>query len=365
MKQIFSILAILLLFCMSACQSIEVLDKPVVLSMKWNGDTSEFQESDNGDMWLSSQEGSGEALVYMPVDGPATGMKYEFDLYAELNPSSANYARVYLWSEEPDTQDPGEAFFVRLGYTKDNVCLCHQTGNKKAKVLITGREGIMNAAASEVSVRVTAEEDGTFHLYTRMEFEDDYTEEGTHTYADGVPAGKGYFMLNCKFTKKGSNAFAFENISVEPLKGGNEPPDDGNDDDNNDDDNNGDDNNNGDNNGDEEPDQPSDPTDDPTDEQPSISVTTPEQEPGKSSYRLTYTLDEEGYGYKAVVYDAAGKSVAEMAQEKTLPLSGTLRWDGKRRDGTYLRPGVYIFYIEFYHTNGKVHRFKKRFIVLK
>lgn len=365
MKQIFPILAILLLFGMYACRQTENFGEPVVFSMKWNGDTSDFQETDKGDMWLSSPESSGEASVYMPVDGPAIGMKYEFVLYAELNPSSANYARVYLWCEEPDTQDPGEAFFVRLGYTKDNVCLCHQVGDKKPKVLITGREGIMNAAASEVSVRVTAEEDGTFHLYTRMEFEDDYTEEGEYAYSDDLPAGEGYFMLNCKFTKKGSNAFAFENISIEPLKKGNESPDDGNDDTNKDDDGNGDDNNNGDNNDDEEPDQPSDPPSDTTDDKSSISVTTPEQEPGKSSYRLTYVLDEEGYCYKAVVYNAAGKSVAEMVEEKTLPLFGTLRWDGKRHDGAYLRPGVYIFYVEFYHTNGKVHRFKKRFVVIK
>lgn len=228
MKQIFSISAILLLFCVTACRESDpfVADDPVY--MEWGGDTSHFEESASGGMSLNSLYTSGEATVYMPA-GELAGKEYKFTLTMDLNPSSRNYARVYLWSESPDTSDPGEAFFVRLGYTKDNVSLCYQTGNKTPKVLINGADNLLTADWSEVSVRVIVEETGTFHLFTRMAGEEEY-KEGESTYPDPLPAGSGYFMLNCKFTSKGRNAFAFDSISVDTASGGDtDSPDDGED----------------------------------------------------------------------------------------------------------------------------------------
>lgn len=452
MKQIFSILLILLLLCASACRQSDALytDNPVYAV--WKGDTSHFQETEEGDMLLNSLEDSGEASVYMPVDRLG-GMEYRFTLLTALNPSSKNYARVYLWCEEPDTEEPGEAFFLRLGYTKDNVCLCHQTGNKTPKVLISGREGIMNTEWSEVSVRVTVDEKGTFCLSTRTDSEDSYIEEGEYTYSEDLPAEEGYFMLNCKFTSKGRNAFAFEHISVGPL-GGNGGGDETPDKDDNDEKGDGDD--------DDDPldpdlpewldteilspvsflfifdrkidishasftladeeasdkvlskdkkqvtvsfeeemkegkdyrlvwkgvtsmngkmeakgiykftykapgsGTPSHPSDEPsTDDSVHTGIETPEKEPGKDSYKIAYTLDEPGYMCKSVIYDAAGNSVAYMTVDKALDTSGFLRWNGAREDGKYLRPGLYIFYVEFYHPNGNVHSFKKRFAVVK
>ncbi len=212
MKQIFPFCIFPLLFCLFSCVKTDSVSEPFPVSATWQGDTSQFIETDGGGFSLNSSYTSGEATVYMPVAGLA-GQTFRFTLITSLNPSSRNYARVYLWSERPDTSDPGEAFFIRLGYTKDNVSLCRQTGTKTPKVLIDGQQGLLEAGSSEVSVRVTADESGAFRLFTRLAGAEE-RQEGEYAGKEALPSGPGYFMLNCKFTKSGRNAFDFSGVSV-------------------------------------------------------------------------------------------------------------------------------------------------------
>ncbi|MCC8170841.1 MAG: lamin tail domain-containing protein [Parabacteroides sp.] len=212
MKQISPFCILSLLFCILSCVQNDSLSNPYPVSATWQGDRSQFIETDGGGFSLNSSYTSGEATVYMPVAGLA-GQTYRFTLTTSLNPSSRNYARVYLWSEQPDTSDPGEAFFIRSGYTKDNVSLCRQTGTKTPKVLIDGKEGLLGTGSSEVSVCVTVDKSGVFRLFTRLAGQEE-RQEGEYVGKEALPSGSGYFMLNCKFTKSGRNAFAFSGVSV-------------------------------------------------------------------------------------------------------------------------------------------------------
>ena len=190
--------------------------------LAWQGDISHFEETGDGGWLLDSPDLSGEASVYMPVDAPAS-REYSFLFTAALNPSSRNYARFYLWSDSPDTQAAGEAFFIRLGYTGDHVCLCRQAGGSAPEVWIAGREKLLDADWSEVHVRLTVDASGTFRLFTRLESEPAETEEGRYVSRDPLPLRSGYLILNCKFTNKGRNAFAFEQIAVRASGSGDEP----------------------------------------------------------------------------------------------------------------------------------------------
>lgn len=228
MKRIFTFLSLLLsLFLAPAgCRTADPLFSGEPVATSWAGDLSDFYETEDGGWILDSPETTGEATVYMPVDAPSA-REYAFRLLTDLNPSSRNYARFYLWSETPDPQNPGEAYFIRLGYTDDNVCLCHQTGTKAPTVRIAGRQKLLDADGSDVAVRLTVDEAGTFRLFTRLYGEPAETEEGTYTAQEPLPLRPGYLMLNCKFTSKGRNAFAFDAIRVQATgsSGKPEPPD--------------------------------------------------------------------------------------------------------------------------------------------
>lgn len=80
-------------------------------------------------------------------------------------------------------------------------------------------------------------------------------------------------------------------------------------------------------------------------------------------YSIAYHLDEPGYSCRANVFDLSGRSVAQIANHALLGVEGTLSWDGIATDGARLGTGIYILYVEIYHSNGKTQRYKKAFPV--
>jgi hypothetical protein len=59
----------------------------------------------------------------------------------------------------------------------------------------------------------------------------------------------------------------------------------------------------------------------------------------------------------------SGMRVAEIANHELLGTNGSLLWDGIGNNGSRLKTGIYILYIEFYHPNGQTKQFKKVFLV--
>lgn len=80
-------------------------------------------------------------------------------------------------------------------------------------------------------------------------------------------------------------------------------------------------------------------------------------------YDIYYYLDQPGYSCRAWVYDAAGRRLAEVANQTLLGLEGRFTWNGLSADGSRLRPGVYLFYADLYHAGGKVRAYKRVFLV--
>lgn len=79
-------------------------------------------------------------------------------------------------------------------------------------------------------------------------------------------------------------------------------------------------------------------------------------------YEINYYLDQPGYSCRAWIYDAAGRRLAEVANQLLLGREGRFTWDGRGADGSRLRPGVYLFYADLYHAEGKTHAYKRVFL---
>lgn len=80
-------------------------------------------------------------------------------------------------------------------------------------------------------------------------------------------------------------------------------------------------------------------------------------------YTISYHLDNSGYSCRAYIYNMNGYRVAEVANNDLVGISGQLIWNGKTSDGSYLKIGIYILYVEFYRINGEKLQLKKAFLV--
>ena len=81
------------------------------------------------------------------------------------------------------------------------------------------------------------------------------------------------------------------------------------------------------------------------------------------SYSVKYRFDGSGYNCRAWVFDTSGRLIVKVLDNLSIASEGTIEWNGKAQDGTKLTSGIYIFYLEFYNQEGKVHRYRKVLLV--
>lgn len=194
MKQFFFFPLILLSFCLSA-QLRETFDGPEVTSAyPWSGNTEHFMINAGNELQLKGNAGGGEAMLYLSAV-PLHGNEWRGKARSEYKGTTGNYFRFFLWCEKPDPELSGEAIYVRMGYSKNNIALCYQRGNVVKKTLIEGRT-LFNEPR-EVEFKVTVDEAGNCTLYSRCAGEEFY-EEGKATIP--VSDGYGYYMIDVKYS---------------------------------------------------------------------------------------------------------------------------------------------------------------------
>jgi hypothetical protein len=96
---------------------------------------------------------------------------------------------------------------------------------------------------------------------------------------------------------------------------------------------------------------------------PEIFINTPEYDPAFNEYTVAYQTDEPGYCCRIEIYTTEGRKVAELSNNRLLGTDGEIRWNGSGTDGNRLQAGMYVFFAELYHPNGKKNSSKKIFLI--
>ncbi|MDR2915683.1 MAG: lamin tail domain-containing protein [Tannerella sp.] len=195
MKHFFLIFTILLPFYLSG-QLRETFDGPeVAAAYSWSGDTERFRINAENELQLNGHAAGGEAKLYLSAI-PLYDNEWHGKARSEYKGTVGNYFRFFLWCEKPDTEMPGEAIYVRMGYSKNNIALCYQRGNVVKKTLIEGRT--LFREPREVEFKAVMDETGNCTLYSRCAGEEGFYEEGKASVP--VSDGYGYYMIGVKYT---------------------------------------------------------------------------------------------------------------------------------------------------------------------
>ena len=211
-------ISILLLFCLSAkAQLLEnFTDGDLNNNPNWSGDLKEFQINPGLQLQLFDTDAS-QSSTYLSVEAPTQGLtKWEFWVNLDFNPSTSNFAKVYLNANNPQLNQDLNGYFIQIGGIsgdEDAVELYRQDGDSKS-LLISGQIG--GASTTPViSVRVSRDENNNWELSTDLTGGQSYTSRGTafdDTYSQG-----NYFGFLCEYTSTRSEAFFFDDILIDPL----------------------------------------------------------------------------------------------------------------------------------------------------
>lgn len=178
-------------------------------SPAWSGDIGNFEVDTTYKLHLND---SVTNISYLSIASQAIiNGSWEFEIKLEFDPSTSNYAKVYLVADQEDLTSGLNGFYVKIGGASgavDDVSLHKQSGNNHS-ILIDGIDGVA-AFSPELKIKVVRDSIGNWELFTDTAGQ--YFSEGT--IFDTSIISSSYFGVYCKYTSTRAKKIWFDNFNV-------------------------------------------------------------------------------------------------------------------------------------------------------
>ena len=175
----------------------------------WSGDIGNFEVDSFSKLHLND---SATNTSYLSTHSQAIiNGSWEFEIKMEFDPSTSNYAKVYLTSDEQNLSSNLNGYFVKIGGesgTIDDVSLYVQNGISTTKI-INGTDGIA-AINPDLSIKVIRDNLGNWELF--IDTAGGYFSEGI--ILDTSIISSSYFGVYCKYTSTRAKKIWFDNFNV-------------------------------------------------------------------------------------------------------------------------------------------------------
>jgi hypothetical protein len=148
---------------------------------------------------------------------------WEFWVNLRFNPSSANYVDVWLIADSANLTTARNGYFVRLGNTRDEVCLYRVSNGAAPVLIIDGEDNVLNTSNNTVRVRVVKTPDNNITLSRDLTGGNNYFTEGT-VNDNSVTSGTHFGILVRQSTASFHRRHYFDDINVREIVPDLEPP---------------------------------------------------------------------------------------------------------------------------------------------
>ncbi len=137
----------------------------------WVGDTTWFVVEDG---WLRSRGPEASSTLYLSTAQALLGeTEWRFSIRLDFDPSSTNYARVYLVSDQEDLRGPVEGYYLQVGQSgatlSDTLALYRSDGSSSTLLLMGSEPCIRSASSNLMDVRVLRSPGGHWELWADCE----------------------------------------------------------------------------------------------------------------------------------------------------------------------------------------------------
>lgn len=216
MKKLLYLLGFLPFFCVQAQFTDDFSDGDFSSNPVWAGDINKFEVNPAGELWLNAPAVADTA--YLTTVSPVINQaSWEFYVRLGFSPSTTNFARVYLVSNQSNLKQPVNGYYVLIGQVTSpvssrEISLYRQTGSTSTKIIsgITGDFDGMDPLIARV--RVTRDAVGNWELYYDKTGSNNFVSMGTAF--DNTHTSSSYFGVRCRYTATRSNLFWFDDFVV-------------------------------------------------------------------------------------------------------------------------------------------------------
>lgn len=186
-------------------------DSNFTASPIWVGDTALFSINATKELQLDAPAVS--ATAYLATQSQ-TGLEaaWEFKLRIAFNPSTSNYAKVFLMSNSQNLAGALQGYYLRLGGgTDDRIGLYKQNGTTSS--LITQSDaGWLGQSSIDVRIRVNRDSNFTWTINADTTGGSNFVLAATGT--DSTYKTSAWFGWQCIYTSTRSKAFYLDDLNV-------------------------------------------------------------------------------------------------------------------------------------------------------
>ncbi len=176
----------------------------------WNGNDTDFIVNANHQLQLNSS-GTGASYLALTNTQPLNNCEWSFGIHLNFSPSSSNYARVYLVSNQQNISGTLNGYYLQFGEngSNDQVELFLQSGSTSFSVC-RGTTNIANAFS--LRVKVTRDNFGLWKLFVDPTGGTNYSQEASGT--DNTFSNTNFFGVFCKYTTTNATQFFFDDFYI-------------------------------------------------------------------------------------------------------------------------------------------------------
>jgi len=188
----------------------------------WTGDSSEFIINAQQQLQLNATASGTSYLSSTLALASLDSLEWRCFIQQDFSPSSSNYGRIYLVSDQANLEGPLNGYFLQFGeaLSNDAVELFQQSGSTVSSIARCTNAGIASAFA--LGIRVTRSTAAEWKIYIDYNGGTSYSFEASGT--DATFTSSSFFGVLCSYTTSNITKYFFDDFYNGPFQVDSIPP---------------------------------------------------------------------------------------------------------------------------------------------
>jgi hypothetical protein len=185
-------------------------------SSSWKGDTSQFQIDTLGQLRLNADASSGNRQLYRSSTIKQNA-EWTFSIKLDFNPSSSNYAKLFLWADANNSQNIQNGVFIRVGGDTDDRLSLIELNQGVESILIQSPVDFLDKNENELRIRINLDSLNYYNLYVDSSDWKGSSWQSLGSAFSFNPTASSYFIIECRHTSTRSDKFYFDDIEAKGV----------------------------------------------------------------------------------------------------------------------------------------------------
>ena len=177
----------------------------------WGGDTGSFVINAQYHLQLDAAPITSTKYLSTPSTSGIEAT-WEFLIQLDFNPSSNNFANVFLMHSDAYVTTSSTGYFLRIGgSSEDRISLFRKDGSADVLVMESNSD-LLNASSINARIKVQRNAQHQWQLFVDSTGGNNFTPKASGT--DSTYIHSSFFLLQCQFTSTRSTKFYFDDFLV-------------------------------------------------------------------------------------------------------------------------------------------------------